>query len=80
MRYNNSRINVGKSTDAASVLSKVSVGARTGGSGPYTSRSFTGATPAQFTAHFVQRTSITQGGALYAGPVSGQVNIWVTYN
>jgi len=80
MRYNNTRINVGKSTDATSVLSKVSVGARTGGSGPYTNRTFTGATPAQFTAHFVQRNPITRGGVSYAGPVSGQVSIWVTYN
>ncbi|MFM5182969.1 fimbrial protein [Aeromonas veronii] len=80
MRYNNTRINVGKSTDATSVLSKVSVGARAGGSGPNTNRTFTGATPAQFTAHFVQRNPITRGGVSYAGPVSGQVNIWVTYN
>ncbi|QLH65363.1 hypothetical protein HXV88_02315 [Aeromonas veronii] len=80
MRYNNTRINVGKSTDATSVLSKVSVGARTGGSGPYDNRTFTAATPAQFTAHFVQQNPITRGGVSYAGPVSGQVNIWVTYN
>ncbi|HHQ4663624.1 TPA: hypothetical protein ACSPZY_004101, partial [Aeromonas veronii] len=80
VRYNNTPLGVGASTSSVSSLSKVSVGARAGGSGSYESRTFTEVPPAPFTVNFVQRGPITRGAAAYAGPVSGQVNIFVTYN
>ena len=35
---------------------------------------------AKFTARYVQRSEITKNGNTYAGPVTGKVNMWVTYD
>ena len=35
---------------------------------------------AKFTARYVQRSEITKNGNAYVGPVTGKVNMWVTYD
>ncbi|HHQ4663633.1 TPA: hypothetical protein ACSPZY_004110 [Aeromonas veronii] len=81
VRYNNTLISVGTSTSSVSSLSQVSVGPRSGGYGPYSNRTFSSAWDHPlFTINYRQRGLITRGGTAYLGPVSGRVNIFVTYN
>ena len=35
---------------------------------------------AKFTARYIQRDNITSNGIPYTGPVTGKVNMWVTYD
>ncbi|MHA6635517.1 hypothetical protein ACX3OY_17180 [Citrobacter farmeri] len=74
MKYNGSRVNI----DGTTLTSTGSHGQ------PHTDTesvpSYTAAGQAMFTANYIQNGPITIGGNNYTGPVSGKVNIWVTYN
>lgn len=74
MKYNGSRINI-DGTTRTSVGSYGQVHTNTGAAPSYIS-----AGQAMFTANYIQNGPITVGGNNYTGPVSGKVNIWVTYN
>ncbi|WP_044180858.1 hypothetical protein [Phytobacter massiliensis] len=74
MKYNGSRVNIDGVT-------QTSTGARgqahdNSGLAP----TYIAAGQAMFTANYIQNGPITVGGNNYTGPVSGKVNVWVTYN
>ena len=74
MKYNGERINVDGVTQTS-----------TGSHGQVRTEAesvplYTSTSQAMFTANYIQNGSITVGGNNYTGPVSGKVNIWVTYN
>ncbi|EPK7284292.1 hypothetical protein NLT72_002732 [Citrobacter farmeri] len=74
MKYNGNRVNVDGVTQTS-----------TGSHGQVRTEAesvplYTSTSQAMFTANYIQNGSITVGGNNYTGPVSGKVNIWVTYN
>lgn len=74
MKYNGNRVNVDGVTQTS-----------TGSHGQVRTDAesvplYTSTSQAMFTANYIQNGSITVGGNNYTGPVSGKVNIWVTYN
>ncbi|HAT1584473.1 TPA: hypothetical protein I8Y00_000775 [Citrobacter farmeri] len=74
MKYNGNRVNVDGVTQTS-----------TGSHGQVRTDAesvplYTSTSQAMFTANYIQNGPITVGGNNYTGPVSGKVNIWVTYN
>lgn len=74
MKYNGERINVDGVTQTS-----------TGSHGQVRTDAeqvplYTSNSQAMFTANYIQNGPITVGGNNYTGPVSGKVNVWVTYN
>lgn len=80
MSYGGIPFKVNKLSDAATSFIKTS----TGGQGTMKTNpsdlSFNSQTTVQFGVRFVQRSAITKSGSSYTGPVTGRVNMFVTYN
>lgn len=76
MSYNGSRINVNSPSESPDIY-KTNTGSH-GTTNP-SDESFNSQSVARFGARFVQRSTITRDGTNYAGPVTGKVNMFVTY-
>ena len=76
MSYNGSRINVNSPSESPDTY-KTNTGSH-GTTNP-SDESFNSQSVARFGARFVQRSTITRDGTNYAGPVTGKVNMFVTY-
>ncbi|EMN3921756.1 hypothetical protein REJ49_004592 [Citrobacter farmeri] len=74
MKYDGSRVNI-DGTTLTSTGSRGTVRTNTEAVPLYTSTS-----QAMFTANYIQNGAIRVGANNYTGPVSGKVNVWVTYN
>lgn len=80
MSYNNTRLNVYKiSENATTSAYRVNTGAHGTANINPSDPGFQSQSSAQFSARFVQRSAIRRGGLPYTGPVTGQVNMFVTY-
>lgn len=79
MSYAGSRIDVHKISESPTSY-KVNTGSHGSVKTNPTDTSFNSQSHAQFEARFVQRAAITRGGSSYTGPVTGQVNMFITYN
>lgn len=74
MKYNGNRVNVDGVTQTS-----------TGSHGQVRTDAesvplYTSTSQAMFTANYIQHGPVTVSGNNYTGPVSGKVNVWVTYN
>ncbi|HCL6628777.1 TPA: hypothetical protein N2R15_003519 [Citrobacter amalonaticus] len=78
MSYNGSRIDV-NSTASPSPSYPVSTGSKGQVKSNAEDLSYNSQDTAQFGARFVQRSAIKRNGTSYTGPVTGQVNMTVTY-
>lgn len=79
MSYAGTRIDVHKISESPTSY-KINTGSHGSVKTNPTDTSFNSQSQAQFEARFVQRAAITRGGSSYAGPVTGQVNMFITYN
>ncbi|WP_159566154.1 hypothetical protein [Budvicia diplopodorum] len=79
MSYNGTRLNVHKMGEAITTY-KTNSGTRGTVKTDPADLSYNSQSSAQFGARFVQRSAIKRGGVSYTGPVTGQVNMFVTYN
>lgn len=80
MSYNNSRLNVYKiSENATTTTYRTNTGAHGAANTNPSDPGFHSQSSAQFSARFIQRSAIKRGGVAYTGPVTGQVNMFVTY-
>ncbi len=79
MLYNDTRLNVHKIGEAVTTY-KTNTGAH--GSIKTNTQDFTynSQSQAQFGARFIQRSAIKRNGVAYTGPVTGKVNMFVTYH
>lgn len=79
MSYAGSRIDVHKISESPASY-KINTGAHGSVKTNPADTSFDSQSQAQFGARFIQRAAIMRAGNAYTGPVTGQVNMFVTYN
>ena len=78
MLYNGTRLNVHKMGEATTTY-KTNTGAHGSIKTNPSDITFNSQSSASFAARFVQRNVIKRNGVAYAGPVTGKVNMFVTY-
>ncbi|MBK5145593.1 hypothetical protein I2494_18105 [Budviciaceae bacterium BWR-B9] len=78
MSYGGTRLNVHKMNESVTTY-KTNTGAHGSIKTDASDLGFNSQSQAQFGVRFIQRAPITRGGSAYTGPVTGQVNMFVTY-